>query len=1203
MFELAYRGWRVGADTLDATERVTVWAGRPGYESAVTIGGAPLARELATGLVTLRADTVRTLDVGSGYGALAVVGGSENEDRLALGLLYPRVRATGVGTAPRAADGAEGVTDTEYVRLRAAPGDPVPFAVVAGWEGGDAASATLPGLQRALADWAERLAHPVAARVVAPGATASGAVVGAACEGAPLDALVERSLARAAALYRRAAPTYSPADGFLRSTDEDGRWETLPAWRWTSGFFPGTLWYLYEATGDPALRAQAERWTAALGPVPAPGGAGPPGIFEQTGDEPSRLGFQAMPAYGHAHRLTGADAEPVLEAARMTAERFDPDVGALKSWDTAGWGDVRETWDFPVIVDGMMNLELLFWAARNGGDPALADVAAAHARATARTLVRPDGSTFHVAEFDPETGALQQQMTWQGLADSSTWARGRRGRSTGSGRRTGRRRTRRSWRPPCGRPTCSSTGWRRVARATSRRGTSTRRRAPSATRRPGPWPRRACSSCRGWRPSPPPPATASPPSGSSARSPRPRSPRRATRSSSTRSATTTGRTRAGRSTPGSSTPTTTSSRRSLRLRRLTRDEAAGERSFLPGPAERGPAFAPLAAPTAADVLARPLAPHPRLFLTPERLGRVESARTGRTADWRDALLDRADRYLSDGWTPRYEKPDGLRFDFQGELTRRVEALGLAYQLRQDERYAREALRLLDAVAAMPDWNPQHFLEVAEITRAVAVGYDWLHDALSDDERQRLRAAIVRNGLEPALRAYRGQAPHQESYFTVKENNWSPVSNGGIAVGALAVLDEEPEAAAEALAHGLRLVPGALRHYAPDGGWDEGPSYWHYATEYAVILMDALQTALGTDFGLSGVPGFAETAAFPLHLTGPTGLAFNYGDANSTDAVTTRLVSTPETLWLARLAGRPAWAAPQLATTDPAALDLLWDGPDLDAGAAPLPLDRFFRGVDVAAMRSAWGDPAAVFVAAKGGKTTPYRHSTLDAGTFVLDALGERWAVDLGKDDYNLPGYFDFDGRRWDFYRNRAEGQNALVLAPAPGQDPAGPDLTLGRIAPLVASASRPGEAHAVFDLTPVYAPRAARVRRGVRLFDGRSRVLVQDEVEGGAGGAWQMHTRAEVEVAADGRSATLRQNGRQLHAALVAPAGVRFEVRPARPAEGSPTVAGQSSNEGVVKLVAPVPTGGGRLAVVFTPLTGEQGAPAPPALTPLGDWR
>ena len=1026
----------------------------------------------------------------------------------------------------------------------------------------------------------------------------------AACAGAPLDTLVERSLARAAALYRRAAPTYDPADDFPRSTGEDGRWETLPAWRWTSGFFPGTLWYLYEATGDPALRAQAERWTAALGPVPAPGERVAEGVFERTGDEPARLGFQAMPAYGHAHRLTGAAAEPVLEAARMTAERFDPDVGAMRSWDTAGWGDVRETWDFPVIVDGMMNLELLFWAARNGGGVELREVAVAHARTTADAIVRPDGSTFHVAEFDPVTGALERRMTWQGLADSSTWARGQ--------------------------------AWALYGFATAHRETSDPAFLDVATRAADVFLDRLAARGEGdvppWDFDAAPGAERDASAGAVAASglfqlarlaPEPDAARY--RESAERivcALTQTSLSDAGdalvlHSVGNHNRPNPRGEvdagivyadyyfvEALLRLKRLVRDEAAGEVSWLPGPAAPGPAFAPFRAPTAADVLARPLAPHPRLFLTPERLARVENATGGRTAAWRDALLDRADRYLSDGWTPRYEKPDGLRLDFQGELTRRVEALGLAYRLRGDDRYAREALRLLDAVAAMPDWNPRHFLNTAETTRAVATGYDWLHDALSDDERQRLRDAVVRHGLEPALRAYRGEAPHEESYFRLKENNWSPVSNGGVAVGALAVLDEEPDLAAEALAHGLRLVPGALRHYAPDGGWDEGPSYWHYATEYAVVLMDALQTALGTDFGLSGLPGFAETAAFPLHLTGPTGLAFNYGDANSTDTVTTRLVSTPETLWLARLAGRPAWAAPQRATANPTAFDLLWEGPDLDARAAPLPLDRFFRGVDVAAMRSAWGDPDAVFVAAKGGKTTPYRHSTLDAGTFVLDALGERWAVDLGKDDYNLPGYFDFDGgRRWDFYRNRAEGQNTLALAPAPGQDPAGPDLTLGRIAPLVASASHEGEAHAVFDLTPAYAPRAGRVRRGVRLFDGRRRVLVQDEVEGGAGGAWQMHTRAEVEVAPDGRSAVLRQDGQGLHAALVAPEGVRFEVRPARPGALSPEVPGQNPNEGIVKLVAPVPAGGGRLAVVFTPLDGAAAPPAPPALAPLDDWR
>ena len=131
-------------------------------------------------------------------------------------------------------------------------------------------------------------------------------------------------------------------------------------------------------------------------------------------------------------------------------------------------------------------------------------------------------------------------------------------------------------------------------------------------------------------------------------------------------------------------------------------------------------------------------------------------------------------------------------------------------------------------------------------------------------------------------------------------------------------------------------------------------------------------------------------------------------------------------------------------TTPAALDLLWYEP---AGTSPkaagLPLDKYFRGAEVAVMRSDWENPQALFVGFKAGDNKA-NHSHLDLGSFVFDAAGARWAMDLGADDYNLPGYFG--KQRWDYYRLRAEGQNTLVINPGPGpdQDPARqhPDYSL-----------------------------------------------------------------------------------------------------------------------------------------------------------------
>jgi unsaturated chondroitin disaccharide hydrolase len=245
------------------------------------------------------------------------------------------------------------------------------------------------------------------ARLLYPGSAVPGS------GNTAFDTLTDRALHYAAAQLRHAATTLDPRAGYPRVTRPDGSWERLPANQWTSGFFAGALWSLFQATHDPAWRELAERWTMGLEGVKT---------ITTTHD----LGFMLFNSFGHGYLLTGNPRfrEVVLQGSRSLLTRYDPDVGAIRSWDTQHQTDRRGSWRFPVIVDNLMNLEMLFWAARHGGNPEWSAVAASHAMTSARAHVRPDGSTAHVALFDPTTGALERTTTWQGYSDSSTWARG-----------------------------------------------------------------------------------------------------------------------------------------------------------------------------------------------------------------------------------------------------------------------------------------------------------------------------------------------------------------------------------------------------------------------------------------------------------------------------------------------------------------------------------------------------------------------------------------------------------------------------------------------------------------------------------------------------------------------------------------------------------------------------------------------------------
>ena len=202
-------------------------------------------------------------------------------------------------------------------------------------------------------------------------------------------------------------------------------------------------------------------------------------------------------------------------------------------------------------------------------------------------------------------------------------------------------------------------------------------------------------------------------------------------------------------------------------------------------------------------------------------------------------------------------------------------LGLVYRLTGDPRYADRLWQELDTVTQFKDWNPSHFLDTAEMTFAVSIGYDWLHDRWTESQRQQLAGAIRRLGLEQALTIYR-----QQTGWSRATHNWNQVCNGGMAIGALAVADQKPALAREVVHAALTSLPRAMHEFGPDGGWGEGPGYWRYATEYNVYILAALETALGDDYGLSTISGFSQTGDFPFYFTGPTGETFNYADAHS-----------------------------------------------------------------------------------------------------------------------------------------------------------------------------------------------------------------------------------------------------------------------------------------------------------------------------------
>lgn len=247
---------------------------------------------------------------------------------------------------------------------------------------------------------------PFAARLLALATTLALplASVRAAESGAP--SFVDLNFSHAAAQYTRLLTAIRSDPGLPRTLDEKGKVVTVEPRDWTSGFFPGSLWLIYEHTREEKWKAAAVDYTARLESI-------------KTYDGTHDLGFMLGCSYGQGWRLTQDPAyrEVLITGARTLAGRFNEKAGTIRSWDFGAW-------KFPVIVDNMMNLELLTWASRESGDQSLMEVALTHADTTEKNHFRPDGSSFHLVDYDPQTGAVRKKQTVQGAADPSAWARG-----------------------------------------------------------------------------------------------------------------------------------------------------------------------------------------------------------------------------------------------------------------------------------------------------------------------------------------------------------------------------------------------------------------------------------------------------------------------------------------------------------------------------------------------------------------------------------------------------------------------------------------------------------------------------------------------------------------------------------------------------------------------------------------------------------
>jgi Heparinase II/III-like protein/Domain of unknown function (DUF4962) len=544
--------------------------------------------------------------------------------------------------------------------------------------------------------------------------------------------------------------------------------------------------------------------------------------------------------------------------------------------------------------------------------------------------------------------------------------------------------------------------------------------------------------------------------------------------------------------------------------------------------------------------------HPRILLLKGEEGAIKKT-IGTDKIWlgmQQAILAESDNLLPVAPVERIKIGRRL-LDKSREALRRLFFLSYAYRMTQDKKYAQRAEKEMLAVSAFSDWNPTHFLDVAEMTTAVSIGYDWLYDYLSPASRATIKGAILEKGIKPSL-----DTKYNNNWLNA-EHNWNQVCHTGMAYGAMAIYEDQPELAKQIINRSINLMPSSMKDYGPDGIYPEGYSYWGYGTSFNVLFIAALDKLFGQDFGISENPGFLKTARFMENMTGPTGHPFNYSDAGDEGGL------EPAMFWFATKTKDPSllWVErSRLLKDDPKKYlqnrllpgVMLWSG-GLDINTVKPPVSKFFVGQGknpIALMRTSWTDTGAIYVAIKGGSGS-INHAHMDVGSFIMDADGERWAMDFGRQEYESlesKGLQIFgrtqDAQRWTVFRYVNQAHNTLTVNDK--------HQWVAGFAPIISSSDKKDlmreYANVIIDMTEAYKGSLARAERGISIIED-TYVAVLDKIEAldtVTTIRWTLLTPATVTITGK-NTAELTQHGKKLIVKVEKPGKVVMKTWPTDP--------------------------------------------------------
>lgn len=384
--------------------------------------------------------------------------------------------------------------------------------------------------------------------------------------------------------------------------------------------------------------------------------------------------------------------------------------------------------------------------------------------------------------------------------------------------------------------------------------------------------------------------------------------------------------------------------------------------------------------------------HPRLFLRDkdikEIITKVENDSDPNLTKLHNAVLSGAKALVKNTTPLKYEVTVGGQLVLTSrKALLRIADLAYAYRVTGEERYLEMADWNINTVCDFPDWHAEHFLDVAEMAAAVAIGYDWLYNDLPESTKIKARERLKSFALEQA----------EPNSIYKKAGNWNQVCLGGLVCAALAVYEDAPKLCDEVIRKSLSSNAKEVKAiYAPSGACAEGPGYWEYGTTYQGILNLACETALGTDFELPSIEGFDKTGLYYMYIRGNSGKRFNYSDSGEKNEPSIGLwymaYKLKKGFYLYQDISRLGDGS---FSVEHYAFLALTCCHKLGPVAVSKPAGTLYKadGANPVLMcRTGW-DKNDLYLALKGGEAN-ISHAHLDVGEFVYDAYGTRWVKDF-----------------------------------------------------------------------------------------------------------------------------------------------------------------------------------------------------------------